>query len=272
MPETGSTPPTIRVGTVPFLNAAPLTHGLDDVPGVSLVRRLPAPLSASLARGELDVALVPSAALLRLEGFSLLPVAAIGSDGPVRSVRLFHRKPPGELRRVALDSGSVTSAALARLVLRRAYDARPEFVPHEPTLAALEAADAVLIIGDAALVAEREAARRAIPSLDLGAAWREITSLPFTWAVFALRDGAPGGAAVTLAAARDRGLAARNEIAASFARDLGLDARSLEDYLERNIRFAFGERELRGLLAFRDALHEEGLLDAAREVRLAPAP
>lgn len=269
MPEIPSPARPLRIGTVPFLNAAPLTRGLDREPAVVLRRELPLPLGAALERGEFDAALVPVAAAFRIDGLVLFPGAAISSDGPVRSVRLFHDKPLERVRRVALDAGSVTSAALVRVILRRAHDARPEFAPAPPTLRALESADAVLVIGDAALVAEREAARAGIASLDLGEAWRGLTNLPFVYAVFAMPRNAPPAIGPLLRAARERGLAAIPEIAAEFSAALGIEAPSLADYLSRNIRFGFGEREMRGLRLFREMLREEGLLDRERDIELA---
>jgi chorismate dehydratase len=259
----------LRIGTVPFLNAAPLTFGLDRDPRVALSRLLPAPLGEALERGLVDAALVPVAAYFRIDGLRLLPVAAIASDGAVRSVRLFHTKPLDRVRRVALDAGSVTSAALVRVVLRRVYDVRPEFVPAPPTLAALRDADAVLVIGDAALNAEVEAERDGIASLDLGTAWKEMTFLPFVYAVFALRESAPPSIGPLLREAKTRGLAARLEIASAFAADKGLGAASLVDYLERNIRFDLGPREMSGLRLFQEALLEEDLLDRPRDIKVA---
>ncbi len=258
-----STSPVLRIGTVPFLNAAPLTFGLDADPLVRLVRLAPAPLSAALARGELDAALVPSAAFLGTKGLSLLEGAAVSSDGPVRSVRLFLRVPVERVRRVALDRGSVTSAALVRILLRRAYDLRPEYAPAPASLESLRDADAALVIGDAALVAEREAARRGIGSLDLGSLWRESAGLPFVYALFAVAPGAPRSVFPVLERARERGLRSIPAIAQAAAGPLSIDAGSLESYLTRNIRYSLGERELKGLHHFRDALVEEGLLPAA---------
>ena len=52
----------IRIGTVKFLNAWPLTHGLAGREDVALRTGVPSALAGMLKRGEVDVAMAPSIA------------------------------------------------------------------------------------------------------------------------------------------------------------------------------------------------------------------
>src|SRR5690606_4466973 len=91
-----------RIATVGYLNALPLTAKLDrsryDVSG-----DLPVRIAAQLAAREVDVALVPVAAVLDDPELRIVPGFAIGADGPVTSVLLVAETPPEEWTELLLD-------------------------------------------------------------------------------------------------------------------------------------------------------------------------
>ncbi len=177
-----STP--FRIGVVPYLNARPLADGLARRGDLRLDRRPPARLVEALRGGDLDAALVPAFALGERPGTRAVDGVAIGSDGPVRSVLLYCRRPPGEIRHWAPDPDSLSSNALARILLAERYGATPGTAPRGK-------ADAVLVIGDPALKGLEGSWHEV---LDLGEAWRALTGKPFVYAVWAIREGvdAPG--------------------------------------------------------------------------------
>ena len=116
----------IRIGALNYLNTRPLIHDLEELaPGADLVLEVPSRLADDLQRGRLDVALIPVIEYFRAGRYAIVPDIAIASCGPVLSVTLFSRVPWPEIRRVALDEGSRTSAALAQILLRKKYGARP---------------------------------------------------------------------------------------------------------------------------------------------------
>src|SRR6266516_4206815 len=110
---------SIRIGAVSYFNSKPLIHELPKLaPRAELVLDYPSRLADRMATGELDVALIPVIEYFRAGSYSLVPNIAIASNGPVLSVTLFSRTPWQEIRRVSLDEGSRTSAALAQVLLR----------------------------------------------------------------------------------------------------------------------------------------------------------
>src|ERR1700704_5020846 len=118
----------IRVGGVGYLNAKPLYHRLTESPrGAGLGMDLPSRLADRLAAGELDVALIPSVEYLRgaQSGHEIIPGPAIAARGAVRSVKLYSRVPWARIGRLALDEGSRTSQALARVWLNARHGVRP---------------------------------------------------------------------------------------------------------------------------------------------------
>ena len=77
------------------------------------------------------------------------PGVAVACDGPVRSVRLFSQVPMAKIRRVALDTSSLTSVTLTRLLLEERFGLTPDYTPMAPDLGTmLEEHDAALLIGD----------------------------------------------------------------------------------------------------------------------------
>ena len=238
---------TIRIGAVNYLNTKPLIYGLEELaPDAQIVLDYPSRLADMLQAGELDVALIPVIEYFRAGTHALVPGISIASHGPVLSVTLFSRVPWSAIRRVALDEGSRTSAALAQIVLRSRYGVKPETCPLPlDAMAENIDADAVLLIGDRAM-------RPCLPgfayAFDLGQEWHDWTGLPFVYAAWAVRAGVELGPIVAaLHEAKERGCANIGPIAAHEAPRLGLDAGYCRRYLANIIRFDLGPRELAGL-------------------------
>ncbi len=257
----------LRLGVVSYLNAAPTVHGLAGDPRFRIVRDLPSRIGERLHAGEIDLGLIPS--IEYAEGdYAIVPGIAIASRGPVRSVSLLHRGRLEDVRRVAVDTSSRTSAALVRVLLRDRLGRDPEYVPMPPDVPVmLDAADAALVIGDPALYYDGEASR-----LDLGAEWTERTGHPFVYAFWAGRVGAAGAADVArLQSALAAGLGALGHIASTY-NGHPERARLNEDYLRGNISYALGEAELGGLREFYARAHAGGLIARVPEVRFMDAP
>ena len=237
----------VRIGAVNYLNTKPLICDLKELaPDAHLLLDVPSRLADLLADGRLDVALIPAIEYFRGGNYSIVPGIAIASNGPVLSVTLFSRVPWSGIRRVALDVGSRTSAALAQVLLRQRHGVRPEVVPLPLDRAAEDVdADAVLLIGDRAM-------RACLPGFqygfDLGQEWHDWTGLPFIYAFWAVRAGVDlGPVEAALHEAKRRGLERVGPIAAHEAPQLGLDAGFCRRYLSNIIRFDLGPREQAGL-------------------------
>jgi chorismate dehydratase len=242
-------PPPLRAGSVPYLNAVPLTLGLER----RLVFLPPARLAAELRAGRLDAALVSVTEVLLHDGCDVLDGLAVGSDGPVLSVFLAHRGPLEAVREVRLDPASLTSVNLLKVLLAE-RGLRPAFRPLGAYAAAAEH-DAVLLIGNPALAFRRQAHGHAL--WDLGAAWRELTGLPFVYAVWALRRGTDTAALRDeLRAARRRGAAGLEQVLREWP---DFDEPTRRAYLTRHIRYELGAAEKAGLARFAELLNRHGL-------------
>jgi cyclic dehypoxanthinyl futalosine synthase len=252
----------LRIGAVSYLNTKPLIYQLPQLLGdsASLTLDLPSRLADNLASGELDVALIPSVEYFRGldRGYQIISNAAIACRGPVWSVRLLSRVPTQRIRRLALDEGSRTSAAMIRVLLWEMYGLRPETIPMgmDENPESVDA-DAILMIGDRAMHPARGVYRTI---WDLGDRWCRHTELPFVFATWVARGGVDTtGLADILQASRDAGREAFEEIADTEAAKHGLTKEDVHRYFAENLHFHLGPGERLGLAAFHEKAATIGL-------------
>lgn len=248
-----------RFGAVSFLNSAPLTSGLGRRPDVELMFDVPARLAGALDSGVVDVALIPVVDILRSSGgYAPLSDACIGCDGETMTVRVFAQVPPDRITRLTVDGDSHTSVALATVVWRELYGRELQITPLEAGEAGRE--QAVLLIGDKVVSPSRG---QFAFEVDLGGVWREITGLPFVFALWARRAQNDAfdvdGAARALSAARDEGLANLVRIAREAGPAKGWPAALAERYLTRCLRFTVDSRMREGVERFAALCRQAGL-------------
>lgn len=233
-----------RVGSVPYLNAVPLTRGLED----EIVFLPPSELAVLLRNGELDAGLLSITEALFTGQYDILDGAAIASLGEVFSVFLAHRKPLSQLTAIDCHPASLTSVNLLK-VLFGEQGLRPEF----RTLAGDPAkSEAVLLIGNPAIEFRRSNPQHEI--YDLGAAWFELTKLPFVYAIWALRrDKDTTELRRMLREARDFGLDTLDFL---IDNRTDYDRAFRKDYLGWHIHYHLGSDEKRGIAKFVELLRK----------------
>jgi len=256
----------IRISLVHFLNSAPLGWGFLYGPykeGFEVIPSAPSVCADQLARGEADIGLIPSIEYQRIANLAIIPGISISSFEKVRSLLLIKPREKKEIRSVALDTSSRTTAALTRILLYETRGLRPEFVPHPPDLEKMLACcDAALLIGDAALQIDPDD----YDTIDLVEEWRLWRKKPFVCAVWACRKdvGFPPDLVETFHAAKEWGLQRFPEIAAGYAKSLNLPVKFLEDYLKQNINFDLGPEHIEGLRQFHRLAKKHGLIEDIR--------
>jgi cyclic dehypoxanthinyl futalosine synthase len=260
----------LKIAAVSFLNARPITYGLERGDGddrFQLSFELPSRCAELLERGDVDLGLIPVAGYATMPGeLRIVPGIAIGGAGPIRTVLLVSEVPWDALTEIALDGASRSSALLLQLLCKeRGLTPRFRSVPHEQVLDAASGTTGALVIGDAGFAA----ATRFPHVVDLGAAWRALTGLPFVYAVWAGRPGAVSPDDIArLRASLDAGLAARGTIARAWAEGHGGEPADYERYLTDNIRYRLGSEELSGMAAFFDRAQAHGLIPRKARPRL----
>ena len=258
---------------VSYLNTVPLVWGMLEGPqrGVfDLTFEVPSVCAAQLRSGEADIGIVPVYALLE-QDLAIFRGTGIACHGAVRTILLISKVPLHDVDVLAVDSGSRTSVNLARLILSKVHGSHPSLIVMEPKLdEMLAAADAALIIGDAALAQDPDALReRGLIVADLGEEWLLLTGLPMVFAVWAGRNEVhtPEAEQAFIESCR-YGMAHMDEIVSHehFAR--GVSAELAREYLTRYIVFELGEAEYRGMDRF---LAEAAELPEAQYIQPAAA-
>jgi chorismate dehydratase len=244
-----------RLGCVKYLNARPLVRGWRG----AVEFDHPSVLCRRLAAGELDVALVSSFEYLRNPIYSIVDNVAIASDGPVYSVFVAHR-PDAALTEIELDSASSTGVSLLRCLLRERDEKWIECAPSPDNLAPLPPGRARLLIGDQA-IRFRQRFAEDYCYRDLGEEWRELTHLPFVYALWLIRPEVkqPEQIADALRRVRNQNLTHLDEV---VAEQKEFDAGFCAHYYRDCLRFEFEEREKAGLRLFRDLCAKYALFES----------
>jgi chorismate dehydratase len=232
---------------------------------------LPSACARALEAGTADIGIIPAAAYTAIPGLVVLPGVAIASRRPVRSILLVSKVPVEKIRTVALDTSSMTSVALTKVLFEKWLGGGRTFTPMSPDIDKMLAQhDAGLLIGDPALQIDRSR----YFTLDLAEEWIRYTGKPFVFAFWAvrqdaLRQSAPSpDLAAVFQQSRDHGLepASLDQIARVWAPRLGLSQAAVRSYLTENIYYQLDAPCLEGLQLFYRYAAEIGALPAAPEI------
>ncbi len=265
----------LRISAISYLNTAPLMwdfeHG-DVGAAFAISYTIPSQCAADLHAGLADIGIIPAAAYAGIPGLAILPGVAIASRRAVRSILLVSKVPLDKIHSVALDTSSLTSVALIKVLFAEWWGGERTYTPMTPDIEAmLERHDAGLVIGDPALQIDRS---RYI-TYDLAEEWIRFTGKPFVFAFWAVRKAALQDVprdldlAGIFQASRDHGLAPENldRIVHEWASRLGLSEAEVKNYLTENIHYDLDQACLEGLQLFYRFAHECGALPSAPPLR-----
>jgi chorismate dehydratase len=275
----------LKISSISYLNTAPLMWdfehseaGADDNFDISYT--IPSACAEALRAGTADIGIIPAAAYATIPDLVIIPDVAIAARRAVRSILLVSKKPVDRLSKqplwkqvhtVALDTASMTSVALAKILFAKWLGGARDYKPMAPDLdAMLDACDAALLIGDPALQVDRTR----YFTLDLAEEWVARTGKSFVFAFWAIRKQAlagRNGAAIAevFKKSRDHGLSPKNleAIAQEWAPRLGLTVEIVRVYLTHNIHYYLDPPCLEGLQLYYRLAAEIGALPQAPELQ-----
>ena len=256
-----------------YLNTAPLMWDFEH--GNSAARNafdisytIPSLCAASLRDGSADIGIIPAAAYTSIPDLAILPGVAIASRRAVRSILLVSKVPLEKIRNVALDTSSMTSVALLKVLFAKWWGGERTFFPMAPDIEQmLRVNDAGLVIGDPALQIDRSQ----YLTYDLAEEWIRLTGKPFVFAFWAARQAALNNAprdldlATVFQESRNHGLLPESldAIAREWAPRLGLSHEDVKSYLTENIHYSLDPDCLDGMRLFYQLARECEALPAA---------
>jgi chorismate dehydratase len=269
----------LRISAISYLNTAPLLWNFEHGTAGSqfdIAYTIPSGCAAALAEGTADIGIIPAAAYSSIPGLVILPDIAIAARRTVRSILLVSKVPLEQVGTVALDTSSLTSVALTKVIFKKWLGGGRTFTSMPPDLDLMLAKhDAGLVIGDPALQVDR----RRYLTFDLAEEWVRLTGKPCVFAFWAVRETAlvdAGGLDLTsiFQRSRDNGLTPEHVdlIARSWGPRLQMSGDDVKSYLTENIEYHLDSETLDGLLLFYQYGLECGALPGAPPVRFHEQP
>src|SRR5580658_7849576 len=287
----------LKISSISYLNTAPLMWDFEDAEAgagnnFDISYTIPSSCAEALRAGTADIGIIPAAAYTTVPDLVIIPDVAIAARRAVRSILLVSKQPvvpvsgpvldpasdPSlkdkwltQVRTVALDTSSMTSVALTKILFAKWLGGARDYEPMAPNLdAMLTACDAALLIGDPALQVDR--ARYF--TLDLAEEWVARTGKSFVFAFWAIRKQAlagRSGAAIAevFKTSRDHGLSPEKleAIVQEWVPRLGVTVEFVRAYLTHNVHYYLDRRCLDGLDLFFRLSAEIGALPQAPELR-----
>jgi chorismate dehydratase len=237
----------IKVGIVNYLNTKPLIYGLERPPineRIELVGAYPAKLAQMLIDGEIDLGLIPVAAIPKLSSYHVVGNYCIGTEGEIASVCLFSEVPMNEIKKVYLDYQSRSSVALLKWLMKEYWGIHPEIMQatDENYRNEIKGTTAGLVIGDRAL----EQRKISTFIYDLGSEWRAITGLPFVFAAWVSKEKLPDDFIVMFDEANAMGLQHIDEIVGDNSSELY----DMKKYYQLHLSYQLDERKREGMMKF----------------------
>jgi chorismate dehydratase len=258
-----------RLAASSYLNSAPLIWSFLHGPhrgSVDFLEAVPARCAQLLATAEVEGALIPVIEYQRIEGGALVPNVCVGSQKEVLSVVLVSKNKRLEnIRTVALDESSRTSATLLKVIFREFLEREPGWTTRAPNLAEmLEQNDAALIIGDPGMAFPRQG----LNVWDMASLWNQYTGLGFVFAMWMVRDDAAERARIVdFAGACDEGVAHVEEIVQSYQDRIPMGVAELRNYLTKNIVFKVDESMEKGLRLYFELAFKHGLIETVKPLK-----
>jgi chorismate dehydratase len=269
----------LKISAISYLNTAPLLwdfeHGTAGA-DFDISYTIPSACAQALQDGTADIGIIPAAAYTTIPDLVIIPNVAIASRQEVRSILLVSKVPVERIRTVALDTSSMTSVALTKILFAKWLGGAREYAGMAPDLGTmLTKCDAALLIGDPALQVDRTR----YVALDLAEEWIARTGKSFVFAFWAIRKQALAGRngaalAEVFQKSRDHGLSPDNleTIAQEWAPRLGLTVEMVRVYLTHNIHYYLDSPCLEGLELFYRLAAQAGALPPAPGLRFVGGP
>jgi chorismate dehydratase len=212
------------------------------------------------------------------EKLLIMPDVAIVADGSVQSIILVSKKPIEELSsdKIILTAKSETSHCLLKIVLNKAYGARPNYYIRIVDMNRIipDDATATLLIGDDALYTYHHK-EDGLYYYDIGLEWKKLTGLRMVYAVWVINKSFAAEKPELLQMAYDKitrgfrnGYRKKMKAIQWVAGDKPFTLEEMAEYMEI-IKWDFKQEEYDALMTFYELAHDMNLIDHVPELNIA---
>ncbi|RDC57646.1 radical SAM protein [Pedobacter chinensis] len=237
----------IKISAVAYTNTKAFIYGLehsDIINKIDLSLDIPSDCAAKVISGQVDIGLMPVAAIPLVSNANIVADYCIGSDGAVNSVFIFSDVPVEKIKTLRLDGHSRTSNNLAKVLLKFYWKQEVEF-----TTDPIVKTDAIVLIGDRTFGKKNNFAF----AYDMGEEWKKFTGLPFMYAAWVANKEIDQAFKDEFNAALKFGLEHRKEVLKELPKTENFD---LEDYLYHKLQFDVTEDRKKALNMFLGYIEE----------------
>lgn len=181
------------ISSVSYLNSYPFIYGIKNSSFLKSRSTLnlctPAQCAKSFLEQKADIALIPVGAIPNIKhNYKIIADYCIGAESTVNTVLLLSQSPLTEINKIYLDTDSITSALLVKILSEKFWNIKPSFVKKRNNIIEKRNTNAAyLAIGDKCWVLKKQFKF----AYDLFDAWHSFTSLPFVFAVWVGCDTIP---------------------------------------------------------------------------------
>lgn len=231
----------IKISAVNYTNTKAFIYGLeysDIINKIDLSLDIPSDCAAKVINGQVDIGLMPVAAIPFVPNANIIADYCIGSDGGVNSVFIFSDVPVEQIKIIKLDAHSRTSNNLAKVLLKFHFKVDVEF-----TTDLNAKTDALVLIGDRTFGKKNDYAF----AYDMGEEWKKLTGLPFMYAAWVANKEISQEFKDEFNKALKFGLDHRKEVLAELIPSSNFD---LEDYLYYKLQFEVTEDRKKAMNLF----------------------
>ncbi len=231
----------IKISAVAYTNTKPFIYGIERsevLNQIDLSLDIPSDCATKLIHNQVDIGLIPVAAIPFVPNAHIVADYCIGSVGAVNSVFIFSNVPVAEIKTVKLDPQSRTSNQLAQVLFRLHFRVEATFTTDQEAKT-----DAIILIGDRTFGRKQDFAY----AYDMGEEWMKFTGLPFVYAAWVANKEIPSAFIGEFNKALAFGLAHRKEVLKELPEVENFD---LEDYLLNKLDFDLTDEKRKALDLF----------------------
>ncbi|MNK03390.1 Chorismate dehydratase [compost metagenome] len=225
----------IKISAVSYTNTKPFIYGIQHSPvleQINLSLDIPSECAKKLIENQVDIGLIPVAAIPFVRNAQIISSFCIGSIGAVNSVFIFSDVPVQEIKSVKLDSQSRTSNNLAKVLLKNHFKVEVEFTTDQSAKT-----DAIVLIGDRTFGRKEDFNY----VYDMGEEWMKFTGLPFMYAAWVANKPIPEAFLKEFDIALAKGIA---NIPTVITQLPAIDGIDISDYLLHKLNFELTEEKL----------------------------
>jgi chorismate dehydratase len=238
----------IRITAISYYNTLPFIYGLKHsglLSGYELNLEVPSISARKIISQEAEIGLIPVGALPGIPDYQLVSNLCIGADKEVKSVLLLANVALQDVKTIYLDTDSLTSVNLVRILAKEYWNINPEWKSISELTGKLSTDEGMVLIGDKTFGLCGQ-----YPfCYDLAGEWIKFTGLPFVFAVWISRQPMPSYFEKSFQAALAWGVEHREE-SIIMAKNPHITDLELISYLKNDISYSLDEQKKKGMELF----------------------